>query len=113
MKLPNAHLAVVAERKVTRYLLNPAHPAGGSKAAFFLRFGFTSKEWSRLAESLLQHARENDVVAAEQTAHGVRYVIDGRLKTNAGPSLNVRAAWFIDRGGGPPRFITAHPRPKS
>jgi len=41
MKLPNAHLATVPERKVTHYLLNPAHPAGGSKASFFLRFGFT------------------------------------------------------------------------
>jgi hypothetical protein len=40
MKLPNAHLATVPEAKVTRYLLNPAHPAGGSKATFFLRFGF-------------------------------------------------------------------------
>jgi hypothetical protein len=32
MKLPNADLAVVSERKVTLYLLNPAHPVGGSKA---------------------------------------------------------------------------------
>ena len=42
MKLPNAHLATVPEQKVTRYLLNPAHP---SKAPFFLRFGFTADDW--------------------------------------------------------------------
>jgi hypothetical protein len=41
MKLPNAHLAVVPKRKITLCLLNPAHSAGGSKAVFFLRFGFT------------------------------------------------------------------------
>jgi hypothetical protein len=40
MKLPNAQSATVPERKVTHYLLNPAHPAGGSKAWFFLRFWF-------------------------------------------------------------------------
>jgi len=34
MKLPNAQLATVPERKVTHYLLNPGHPAGGSKATF-------------------------------------------------------------------------------
>ena len=34
MKLPDAALADVPERKVTQNLLNPAHPAGGSKAAF-------------------------------------------------------------------------------
>jgi len=44
MKLPNAQSATVPERKVTQYLLNPAHPAGGSKAWFFLRFGFTVAE---------------------------------------------------------------------
>jgi hypothetical protein len=58
MKLPNAHLAVVPERKMALYLLNPAHPAGGSKAAFFLSFGFIVSEWQRLAGALLQHARE-------------------------------------------------------
>jgi hypothetical protein len=41
MKLPNCELATVSEQKITRYLLNPAHPAGGSKASFFMRFGFT------------------------------------------------------------------------
>jgi hypothetical protein len=41
MKLPNSNLAIVSEQKLTLYLLNSAHPAGGSKAAFFLRFGFS------------------------------------------------------------------------
>src|SRR5439155_15608031 len=65
MKLPNVHLAMVPEQKVTRYLLDPAHPAGGSKAAFFLRFGFLASNWRRLADALLAHARNNEVVATE------------------------------------------------
>jgi hypothetical protein len=67
MKLPNSELATVPERKVTHYLLNPAHPAGGSKAWFFLRFGFTVGEWQRLADALLGLARENEVVETEMT----------------------------------------------
>lgn len=67
MKLPNADLAVVPERKVTHYLLNPGHPAGGSKAAFFIGFGYTAAEWQRLAASLLRLAHENEVVEMEQT----------------------------------------------
>jgi len=59
MKLLNAQLATVPERKVRHYLLNPRHPAGGSKASFFLRFGFTVADWQRLAEALMRHAREN------------------------------------------------------
>ncbi|MBI5384537.1 MAG: hypothetical protein HZA90_07590 [Verrucomicrobia bacterium] len=112
MKLPNAHLATVPEQKVIRYLLNPAHPAGGSKASFFLRFGFTVAEWQRLVGALLRHARENEVSASEQTRHGTRYVVDGPLLAPDGTVLNVRTAWYINPGADVPRFVTAHPLPK-
>jgi hypothetical protein len=93
MKLPNAHLAIVPEKKITLYLLNPAHPVGGSKAAFFLRFGFTIAEWRRLAEALLRHAREHEVVETEPTRRGIRYAVDGPLLAPDGTVLNVRSAW--------------------
>ncbi len=112
MKLPNAGAAMVPERKVTLYLLNPAHPAGGSKAAFFLRFGFTVADWQRLSDALLRHAQENEVVSTEQTAHGTRFAVDGPLGAPDGRRLNVRSAWFIDIGGSTPRFVTAHLLPK-
>ena len=112
MNLPNAQLATVPERKVTHYLLNPGHPAGGSKASFFLRFGFTVADWQQLAEALLRHGRENEVVKVEETRHGRRYVVDGLLTAPDGTSLNVRTAWYINPGGDAPRFVTAHPLPK-
>ncbi|HEY3931986.1 MAG TPA: hypothetical protein VGM58_06400 [Verrucomicrobiae bacterium] len=91
MKLPNAESAIVPERKITHYLLNPAHPAGGSKAWFFLRFGFTVDDWQKLADALLRHARENEVVETEQTPHGWRYVVDGKLIAPDGAGLNIRS----------------------
>ena len=112
MKLPNAQSAAVPERKITHYLLNPSHPAGGSKAAFFLRFGFAAAEWQRLAEALLRHARENEVAAMEETVHGRRYVVDGPLSAPDGSRLNIRSAWYITPEDGAPRFVTAHPLPK-
>jgi hypothetical protein len=112
MKLPNIELATVPERKVTHYLLNPAHPAGGSKAWFFLRFGFSVADWRQLAGALLRQARENEVVATEETAHGTRYVVDGRLTAPNGTSLNVRTAWYMSPSDAAPRFVTAHPLPK-
>lgn len=111
-KLPNAHLAGIPEQKITHYLLNPAHPAGGSKASFFLRFGFSASDWRSFAEALLTHARQNEVVAAGQTAHGTRYVVDGPLSAPDGTVLNVRSAWYIDSNAIAPRFVTAHPLPK-
>jgi hypothetical protein len=112
MKLPNVQSAAVPERKVIHYLLNPAHPAGGSKAAFFLRFGFNATAWQQLAEALIRHARENEVVTMEPTAHGLRYVVEGPLTAPDGSNLNVRSACYIDREGDAPRFVTAHPLPK-
>ena len=112
MKLPKAELATVPEEKVTRYLLNAAHSAGGGKASFFLRFGFSMADWRRLAEALRQHARENEVVEVEETRYGKRYVVDGPLAAPDGTSLNVRSAWYIDAVGDAPRFVTAHPLQK-
>jgi len=112
MKLPNVQSATVPERKVTQYLLNPAHPAGGSKASFFLRFGFTVADWRHLAEALLRHARENDVVETEETPHGMRFVVDGPITAPDGTCLNIRAAWYINPDADAPRFVTAHPLPK-
>jgi len=91
MKLPNNQSATVPERKVTHYLLNPAHPVGGSKASFFLSFGFTVTDWKLLADALVAHARENDVVESEQTPYGTRHVVDGPLTAPDGRRLNIRA----------------------
>jgi hypothetical protein len=112
MKLLRAELATVPEEKVTRYLLNAAHSAGGGKASFFLRFGFSVANWRRLAEALRQHARENEVVEVKETPYGKRYVVDGPLAAPDGTSLNIRTAWYIDAVGDAPRFVTAHPLQK-
>lgn len=109
MKLPNAHLATDPARKMTHYLLNPAHTAGGSKANFFLRFRFTVENCEHLAGALLQHARENEVIAIERTPYGVRYAVDGVLHAPDGTTLNVRSAWYVRRNGEQPQFVTAHP----
>ncbi|HEX3988337.1 MAG TPA: hypothetical protein VHZ30_02830 [Verrucomicrobiae bacterium] len=113
MKLPNAQSATVPKPKVVQYLLNPAHPAGGSKAHFFLRFGFAPVKWRQFAEALLRHARENEVVESERTIHGCRFVVDGPMPAPDGSQLNIRSAWYIDAADdATPRFVTAHPLPK-
>jgi hypothetical protein len=111
MKIPHLQLATIPDRKITGYLLNPAHPAGGSKAAFFIRHGFSIERWSELKSALLRHAAESEVVAQEQTRYGTRFVVDGPLKAPDGTLLNLRSAWYIESTI--PRFVTAHPLPKS
>ena len=68
MKLPHAENAYVEERKVTAYLLDPVHPAGGSKARFFQAFGFTASEWRVFERALIDHGQRHDVVEVEHTS---------------------------------------------
>ena len=109
MKLPDVEKADVPEAKVVRYLLSTTHRAGKSKASFFMEFGFDPDRWEELARGLKQHATNNEIALEERTTLGTRYVIDGLLKAPDGTWLNVRSAWFIDKEGDAPRFITAHP----
>jgi hypothetical protein len=112
VKLPKIELASVPERKITGYLLDPAHPVGGGKANFFLRFGFSRANWPEMAVALIAHARNNDVIERRLTRYGVRYAVDGPLTAADGTTLNIRSAWFIDYESDAPRFVTAHPLPK-
>ena len=61
-KLPNSEAASIDPRKVTHYLLDPRHPDGGPKAAYFMRFGFREEDPKPLMEALLEHGRFNEVV---------------------------------------------------
>lgn len=81
-RLPSAEKAEVPSRKVVAYLLNPGHPDGWGKAAFFTRFGFSRPAWNALAAALRNHASENDVASVVTTPLGVRYVI---VRADIGP----------------------------
>ncbi len=63
----------------------------------------------RLADSLILHAQENEIVETEVTKYGTRYVVDSALAAPDGTVLNIRSAWYIDHGSDAPRFVTAHP----
>lgn len=63
-----------------------------------------------LAEDLTEIALEQDVTREEKTLFGVRYVIDGVLRTPLGRELSIRTIWFIDNHGQIPHFVTAYPR---
>jgi len=107
--LPNRELARVPEEKLTRYLLATSHPVGRSKAAFFLRFGFSVESWTVLAQALSQHAADHAITAVQQSQFGSRYVIEGQLATPDHRNPHIRSVWFIDTGEGIPRFVTAYP----
>ncbi|MBP8972301.1 MAG: hypothetical protein KBH93_00385 [Anaerolineae bacterium] len=109
MKLPYSEQAVVPEEKLTTYLLDETHQEGRGKALFFQRFGFSVAQWEVLAQALLAHAHEHQVVKTEGTKFGTRYVVEGALATPVGRRPAVRVVWFIRSGESAPRLVTAYP----
>lgn len=109
MNLPRADEALVERKKITDYLLNPAHRYGASKARFFSELGFRIEDWERLAVALRQHGRAHGVVRKQETGFGPRYVVEGELTTPSGRCPRVRTVWQFDKGAVAPRLISAYP----
>ncbi|HEY9175688.1 MAG TPA: hypothetical protein VI136_25705 [Verrucomicrobiae bacterium] len=112
MKLPNAERAVVTEEKVVEYLLNPAHPDNGGKAAFYTDLGFRRDDWTALAAALQRLAQAAEVNCQAQSPHGGKYVVVGRIESPEGRSALVRSVWIVDKGVDVARLVTAYPHRK-
>ena len=108
MRLPHLGKAFVPKEKLTDYLLSATHVDGGPKAEFFRLFGFGPENWQDLAQALLNHAAEHDIVKEETTPFGVRYVIEGAMSAADGRRPNLRSIWFVDTGTDAPRLVTAY-----
>jgi hypothetical protein len=109
MRLPSSHLAIVEQRKIVEYLLNPGHPDNGGKAAYFLATGFSANQWQVLADALRFMAMNFEVAATVETEHGTKYIIEGDITGPVGKSGRTRSIWIIDREASNPRLVTAYP----
>lgn len=109
MRLPNANLALVEREKIIEYLLNVHHPDNSGKARFFFALGFSREEWLTLANALRTLAETAGIVREMESSHGIKYIVDGQLKTPAGKTPDVRTVWILDSGSDVPRFVTAYP----
>jgi hypothetical protein len=108
-RLPNAERAFVDSAKLTEYLLNPDHPVGGDKAAYFARFGFHRSACRVLEIALLAHVVDGDLVEDSETLYGLQYAVEGRLVTPDQRNPIVRTVWMVAFGEDRPRFATAYP----
>ncbi len=109
MKLPNRTGAYVPPEKITDYLLSETHAVGKSKARYFRSFGFGHDTASQLRQGLLTIAKSREVVRAEKSLHGTKFIVDGELKTPKGVMIRVRTIWIVEKDMDSPRFITAYP----
>ncbi len=108
MPFPDVEHAVVTQDKVCGYLLNPAHPVGGPKAAWFASIGYTLQNWSQLSDDLLRVARLGNDFVTESSTYGVKYETKGEIGCAGYRPAIVLAVWIVEENS-PPRLVTAYP----
>ena len=70
MQLPNRILAIIAQEKLTDYLLNTRHRWGGTKARLLEQYGYSVQNWRQL-EADIRSGLETEVVGSQQCRVGV------------------------------------------
>lgn len=108
MAFPDAEKSIVTKEKLCDYLLNPAHPVGGTKAAWFASVGYTRQNWEELRDDLLTIATSCENFIAKPFPYGVKYETVGEIGTDDRRPGAVVAVWIVEENS-PPRLVTAYP----
>lgn len=109
MRLPFRKSAYIPREKLTDYLLSETHTVGKLKAKLFRKVGFNETNVSLLEKSLLNIAYTQEVINIIDSIHGIKYVIDGEIKTPSGKILEIRTVWILEASKNDPRFVTTYP----
>ncbi|MCK2055631.1 hypothetical protein J7U37_16130 [Methylobacterium sp. 37f] len=95
--------------KLVDYLLDLSHPRGGSKARFFLTFGFSLDRPMELADALADHVLRTEGRPQNLTENGpTKLVFEGRLRAPNGREPWVRSVWQVEADG-VARLVTVVP----
>ncbi len=101
-RVPNAGKAIIAEAKITKYLLDPTRVHYKE----FVAVGYSKNNPEQLTKDLSEGLKGNVAVAFEANEHGDRtFNVDMMLGVTR--KARFRTAWQIDKGNNVPRFITA------
>jgi hypothetical protein len=106
---PYADRVEVDPRKLTDYLLAPAHPVGRSKARFFAALGFFQADAHRFEEAIRALVKAPLAVETRDSGYGTKYIVEGRLEGPRSGAV-VRTVWIVEPGADAARFVTAYPR---
>lgn len=100
---------VVAEDKLTCYLLVPNHPVGGPKARFFKSIGFSLDNLPLMTSALIEHGRTAPLERDEASGYGHKYTLIGGMIAPNERLYTVKSVWLEEASGSVVRLITAYP----
>ena len=109
VRLPFAGKAVIPDRKIRDYVLNPGHPKGQHKARIIeAATGFRRDDADTVQQQIADGVMSAPVSHEWSDLFGARYEV--RLDIT-GPSgtLVVKTAWIVKVGDNVPRFVTLTP----
>ena len=109
MMLPNYENAYVPESKLIDYLLSETHAVGKAKAKYFRSLGYTKTNADQLKRDILMIAKSYEITQKFETNFGLKYTIEGRLRTPNGSIARITTVWVIEPPDNRPRFVTAYP----
>lgn len=105
MKLPTD--AVIAEDKLTRYLLLPQ--VRGDKSRFLAEAGYTLQQADQLRRDLRTQILSLEAQELESNKFGRYYQVRGTLTGPNGVALPVRTIWMTEHLSGVTKFVTLIP----
>ena len=95
MKLPNGDKAVVTQKKLLGYLLNPNHKDGKEHALLFERLlGINLTNANLLYDALIKAAVDEEAVPGQPSPYGEKYEIRFQMTASRG-SYTVLSVWVI------------------
>jgi filamentous hemagglutinin len=100
---------VIAEEKLSQYLLNVDHPDGAGKAKFFMDHGFAVDQPKVLADAISEHAELNDVAETETGKYGTKSIVRCSILTPDGRNPCILVVWIHEQGSSQQRLVTAYP----
>jgi len=107
--MPNNELSIVADNKITDYLLSETHELGKHKANFFKRFGFNLTNIETFRNALLHHSEEREIETIKETPFGIKYELKCEFKTPDERNPCIVTVWIIENREESPKLITAYP----
>ena len=106
--LPDADKAVIDNRKIVDYALNPDHPVGANKARVFQSaLGYNRDNAGGLISQIKDGVQTSPATLGRIDQFGTRYTVDIPVTGPSG-SATVRTGWIVDSPGALPRLTTAY-----
>jgi hypothetical protein len=107
--LQNADRAIIDERKIRDYLLNPWHARGAHKARMFAAaLGYQRFDHARLISQIRRGILACEAVPIDHVPHGQRFRVEILIEGATGSAI-VRTLWIVRTGEDVPRFTSAYP----